>query len=80
MAPDPDATLRVYHDAEQVEVLDLRQTVLPLPRGPHYPELRDKWRANLFLSKWLSFCISQGHGMGAAQWQRAFGQKLAASL
>ncbi len=61
LSPDPDATLRVYHDAGQVEVLDLRQTALPLPRGPHFPELCDKWRVNLFLSKWLNYCVSQGH-------------------
>ena len=59
--PDPDTTLRVYHDAGQVEVLDLRQTALPLSRGPHYPTLEQKWRANLFLSKWLAFCSVQGH-------------------
>jgi uncharacterized protein YqiB (DUF1249 family) len=59
--PDPDATLRAYHDAGQVEVLDLSQTALPLSRGPHYPTLAQKWKANLFLSKWLSYCVSQGH-------------------
>jgi hypothetical protein len=59
--PDPDASLRAYHDACQVEVLDLRQTALPLARGPHFPDLEQKWKANLFLSKWLSYCLSQGH-------------------
>ena len=59
--PDPDATLRAYHDASQVEVLDLRQTALPLVRGPHYPTLEQKWKANLFLSKWLVFSLAQGH-------------------
>lgn len=58
---DPDALLRVYHDARQVEVIDLRQTALPV-RG-HYrsPALEAKWRANLFLAKWLGYCIRQGH-------------------
>ena len=59
--PDPDTTLRAYHDATQVEVQDLRQTALPLARGPHYPTLEQKWKANLFLSKWLAFCVAQGH-------------------
>lgn len=59
--PDPDARLRVYHDAGQVEVLDLRQTALPLYSGYQHPALRDKWKANLFLTKWLSYCLSQGH-------------------
>jgi uncharacterized protein YqiB (DUF1249 family) len=59
--PDPDTTLRAYHDAGQVEVLDLCQTALPLVRGPRYPTLEQKWKANLFLSKWLAYCLSQGH-------------------
>jgi uncharacterized protein YqiB (DUF1249 family) len=58
---DPDALLRVYHDAGQVEVLDLRQTSLPIRRNYQYPALETKWRANLFLSKWLAFCARQGH-------------------
>jgi len=59
--PDPDATLRAYHDAGQVEVLDLRQTALPLVRGPHYPTLNQKWKANMFISKWLAYSVTQGH-------------------
>ena len=59
--PDPDATLRAYHDAGQVEVLDLRQTALPLARRPHCPTLEQKWKTNIFLSKWLAFSIAQGH-------------------
>jgi uncharacterized protein YqiB (DUF1249 family) len=59
---DPDALLRVYHDAGQVEVLDLRQTILPIHRHYQYPALETKWRANLFLAKWLAYCLRQGHG------------------
>jgi len=62
---DPDALLRVYHDAAQVEVLDLRQTILPIHRHYQYPALATKWKANLFLSKWLSYCLRQGHGFGS---------------
>lgn len=60
--PDPDARLRVYHDARQLEVLELRQSVLRLRRDYAHPALLDKWQANLFLSKWLMFCLHQGHG------------------
>ncbi len=60
-APDPDTRLRVYHDAGQAEVLDLRQTVLPLYRHYQSPALSAKWKANLFLSKWLMFCVREGH-------------------
>lgn len=61
VVPDPDTTLRAYHDAVQVEVLELRQTALPLVRGPRYSTLEQKWKANLFLSKWLAFSVAQGH-------------------
>lgn len=58
---DPDALLRVYHDARQVEVEDLRQLALPLDRLYEAPALQNKWRVNLFVSKWLQFCQRQGH-------------------
>ncbi len=59
--PDPDARLRIYHDARQVEVLDLRQRSLPLDKDIHSLSLKQKWDANLFLSKWLAYCVRQGH-------------------
>lgn len=62
---DPDALLRVYHDARQMEVLELRQRVLPLNRRPDMCSLERKWRLNLFLSKWLGYCCRQGHRFDA---------------
>ncbi|MBK1630997.1 hypothetical protein CKO31_09640 [Thiohalocapsa halophila] len=62
--PEPDATLKAYHDAEQVEVLDLRQTALPIFSHYESPALRTKWKANLFLSKWLGWCLRDGHRIG----------------
>jgi uncharacterized protein YqiB (DUF1249 family) len=59
--PDPDAMLRVYHDSCQAEILELRQKALPLNRGEEHPTLDQKWKANLFLSKWLCYCVQQGH-------------------
>lgn len=59
--PDPDATLRVYHDFQQVDVVDMRQSALPLERWGSNPTLEQRWKINLFLSKWLNYCISQGH-------------------
>jgi uncharacterized protein YqiB (DUF1249 family) len=59
--PEPDAMLRAYHDAGQVEVLDLRQTALPVFKHYASPALQAKWKANLFVSKWLSYCLSRGH-------------------
>jgi hypothetical protein len=58
---DPDALLRVYHDARQVEVIDLRQTALPLHNHYQSPALDAKWKANLFISKWLGYCALLGH-------------------
>lgn len=58
---EPDALLRVYHDARQVEVEDLRQQVLPTKRLYEAPGLLNRWRLNLFVSKWLLFCLQQGH-------------------
>lgn len=60
--PDPDARLRIYHDARQVEVLELRQSLLSLRADYQHPALADKWQANLFLAKWLAFCVREGHG------------------
>ena len=59
--PDPDMEIRVYHDARVVEVLGLRQHVLPTHTLYQAPGLLNKWRANLFLAKWLLFCLQQGH-------------------
>jgi uncharacterized protein YqiB (DUF1249 family) len=58
---DPDALLRAYHDARQVEVIDLRQTALPLHNHYQSPALDAKWKANLFIAKWLGYCVLLGH-------------------
>ncbi len=70
-SPDPDAVLCVYHDARQVEVVDLKQNDLPLERLFHAPSLRNRWRLNLFACKWLAFCARQGHAFEhrATDWQ-----------
>lgn len=64
LGADPDARLRVYHDAHQVEVIDLCQTALPSLAHYEPPALESKWRVNLFLWKWLSYCLQQGHCFG----------------
>lgn len=65
--PDPDARVRIYHDSRQSEVLELRQRVLPLNVGMERPTLEQKWKVNLFLSKWLAFCVGQGHQFSIGQ-------------
>jgi uncharacterized protein len=57
---DPDARLRVYHDARQVEVIDLRQTILPLRTDYRSPALAEKWQVNLFIGKWLDLLSIKG--------------------
>lgn len=67
---DPDARLKVYHDARQVEVIDLRQSIWRLRAAYQSPALAAKWQLNLFLGKWLAYCLQQGHSFncaGAAQ-------------
>ncbi len=59
--PEPDVTLRVYHDARQVELCGLRAGVLPVARLFEAPGLEQKWKVNVFVSKWLAFCRRQGH-------------------
>lgn len=77
---DPDALLRAYHDSGQVEVLDLRQTALPLRTRYRYPALEAKWKVNLFLAKWLAFCLTQGHNFPARPTSlSASGAKLAST-
>jgi hypothetical protein len=72
-APDPDATLRVYHDARQLEVLDLRQQALPVDRSFESPSLARKWKASVFLSKWLWYCVRNGQRFGTAERPRGPG-------
>lgn len=58
---DPDTVLRVYHDSRQMEVIDLKQKSLPIIQSYDHPGLLMKWKANIFISKWLSYCLHQGH-------------------
>lgn len=59
---EPALTIRVYHDAHQVEVLTghLRHGLL---RYDHIPEkaIKIKWKFNRFLYKWLGYCLYLGH-------------------
>lgn len=59
--PEPDVLLRVYHDSQQVEVIDLKQSSLPVQSLYEAPGLLNKWQVNLFVAKWLAFCVYQGH-------------------
>jgi len=59
---EPALTLRIYHDAHQVEVLTGH-----LQHGrKHYDHvskkaLKTKWKLNRFVFKWLGYCLYLGH-------------------
>lgn len=56
----PNVVVRIYFDAMQAEVLH-RVTRLKSPNSGNRSHLRNKWRDNRFLFKWLTFCLHQGH-------------------
>lgn len=60
---EPDAVLRIYHDARQLEVVELRQSDAVLSAMPLYevPGLSNKWQLNLFIGKWLAYCVAAGY-------------------
>ncbi len=58
---DPDSTLRVYHDSQQLEIIDLRRSKLYLTNTYQHPNLLIKWKANLFMHKWLTYCLAGNH-------------------
>lgn len=58
---EPDLAIRLYHDARSCEVMSGL-----MPEGRIEPrrtrDLREGYRLNRFLHKWLSYCLRQGHG------------------
>lgn len=64
-AAEPNACLRVYHDARMVELVSHSRRrrlsgVQPWRTG-YAPDLYRRWEMNRFLYKWLRFCTYQGH-------------------
>lgn len=59
---EPALTLRIYHDAHQVEVLT-GHLQHGRQRFDHIPEkaIKTKWKLNRFLYKWLGYCLYLGH-------------------
>jgi uncharacterized protein YqiB (DUF1249 family) len=68
LVAEPALTLRIYHDARQLEVLNAH-----LKHGrKHYDHIPDKtlkvkWKLNRFLYKWLGFCLHLGHSFPQKQ-------------
>lgn len=59
---EPALTLRLYHDANQAEVLT-GHLQHGRQRYDHIPEkaIKIKWKLNRFLYKWLGYCLFLGH-------------------
>ena len=59
---EPDLKLRIYHDAELIEVLagHLKHGKQRLDHVPA-DALKAKWKLNRFLYKWLGYCLYLGH-------------------
>ena len=62
---EPDAIMRVYHDARQVEIQNLQGVSLIVGFSPYKNSLKRKWSQAQFLSRWLSFCLNSGHSFSA---------------
>lgn len=63
---DPDMTIRVYHDASQVEAVSARsahQHRLLKEIESSHGELNRRWQLNMMLNKWLDYLLDTGHGL-----------------
>ncbi len=62
---DPDAVIRLYHDAESAEVTYCHpgKSVAELTRPwlPARDLFQRRWEINRFLLKWLEYLVDQGH-------------------
>lgn len=79
-AAEPDTVLRAYHDARQVEVVRVRHFLFTPCHGFRCPTLAQKWRLNLFLSKWLTYCMVQGHDLAWVQDPGGAGERAAVAM
>ncbi len=63
-AEEPALRVRIYHDARAAEVMAAHLRHLPAfgqLDGHGHGDLRERWRVNRFLYKWLGYCLHQGH-------------------
>lgn len=67
IAPDPDAHLRIYHDAQMAEATHCYPGNVSQPLFGSLVPVSDvvehRWRVNRFLDKWLEYLLRQGHGL-----------------
>jgi uncharacterized protein YqiB (DUF1249 family) len=53
---EPGLSLRIYHDARQLDVVGVAAAAFDLDPNYQWPSLLNKWRAQMFLYKWLQYC------------------------
>lgn len=72
--PDPDLTVRIYHDARMVETMRCstlhRHRVLESFTTEPGRALHQRWQRNMMLNKWLEYCIDVGHQFDAGNASR----------
>lgn len=62
----PDLKIRIYHDAQQAEVMSCcrndPETFDWLEKSACRTTMQWRWRMNRFFHKWLNYCLRTGHG------------------
>ncbi len=68
---DPDAHIRLYHDAQVAEATHCYPGSVSQPLFgalvPVSDVVEHRWRMNVFLDKWLQYLLDQGHGKGTVK-------------
>lgn len=73
---EPDLTIRIYHDARTCEVMS--GLLQGMKHGPlRRRDLHEGYRLNRFLSKWLRYCLRQGHGFHSEKYSTKYRRELA---
>ncbi|MEM9300960.1 MAG: DUF1249 domain-containing protein [Pseudomonadota bacterium] len=64
---DPDAHIRIYHDAQVAEATHCYPGQINQPLFGALVPVNDvyehRWRVNRFLDRWLEYLIQRGHGL-----------------
>ena len=58
---EPDVHIAICFDARTAEVLSRRGRYRPHTPDRDGDTLRERWRLNRFLFKWLGYCLHRGH-------------------
>ena len=69
ISPDPDAHIRIYHDAELAAATHCYPGSVSQPMFgalvPVSDVVEHRCRMNLFLDRWLGYLLGQGHGLSS---------------